>query len=58
MTDMEPRRREVVEIDMEIEMCSQSYASARIAKDAEGMAIVRSRYLELEIQVREINADY
>lgn len=56
--DTDPRRPEVRALDHQIELTSQSYASARSARDPEGQSLLRSKYLDLEIKVREENADY
>lgn len=58
MTNTDPRREAVRHVDQQIELCSRSYASARVARDPEGMALVRARYLDLEIKNREAEADY
>lgn len=58
MTNTDPRRPEVAELDRAVEQCSRSFASARNARDPEGMALVRSRYIDLEAQAREAEADY
>lgn len=58
MTNQDPRREEVRSIDQQIELCSRSYASARVARDTEGMELIRSRYLDLETRSREVEADY
>ena len=54
----DPRRPAVQFLDHQIEATSQSYASARVARDPEGQALLRSKYLDLEVQVREAEADY
>ena len=58
MTNTDPRREAVRHLDQQIELCSRSYASARVARDPEGQALLRSRYLDLETKVREAEADY
>lgn len=58
MTNTDPRREAVRHVDQQIELCSRSYASARVARDTEGMELVRARFLDLEVQVREAEADY
>jgi hypothetical protein len=58
MTNQDPRRPEVAELDRAAEQCSRSFASARNARDPEGMELIRSRYLDLEIKNREAEADY
>lgn len=58
MTNTDPRREAVRHVDQQIELCSRSYASARVARDPEGMELIRSRYLDLEIKNREAEADY
>ena len=56
--DLDPRSDAVRSLDWQIELTSQSYASARSARDPEGQSLLRSKYLDLEIKVREENADY
>jgi len=56
--DLDPRSDAVRSLDWQIELTSQSYASARSARDPEGQSLLRSKYLDLEIKVREANADY
>lgn len=57
-TNTDPRRPEVRALDQQIELCSRSYASARVARDTEGMSLLQARYLDLEVQSREAEADY
>ena len=57
-TDLDPRSETVRSLDWQIELTSQSYASARSARDPEGMTLLQARYLDLEIKVRKANADY
>lgn len=56
--DLDPRRPEVQFLDREMERCSRSFASARVARDTEGMELVRARFLDLEVQVREAEENY
>lgn len=58
MTNTDHRREAVRHLDQQIELCSRSYASARVARDPEGQALIRSRYLDLEVRSREAEADY
>ncbi len=56
-TATDPRSETLRHFDHQIELCSQSYASARSARDSEGQCLLRARYLDLETKVRDALLD-